>query len=171
MHHLLLSTLLVAVGLLASTGLAAVFFSRSNRAGLAVGSAGALGASALGLIAAIVALLSGERFELLVPWALPTGSLRFGLDPLSSFFVVCVCAISGLAAWYGIGYLRGYHEQRRLWPAVVGFNVLEAAMLLVVLARDGVCFLLAWELMSLASFFLVTFESERDNVRRARSRR
>jgi formate hydrogenlyase subunit 3/multisubunit Na+/H+ antiporter MnhD subunit len=127
-HYLLPSAALVAVAILAATALAAVVRSRSNRAVVAVGSAGALGASTLGLVAALVAL------------------------------------IPGLGAWYGIGYLRGYRNQRRLWPAVVGFNVLEAAMLLVVLARDGVGFLVAWEVMSLASFFLVTFESERDGV-------
>lgn len=167
MHYLLLHTLLVAAALLAASALAALLVCRSNRAVLAVGAGGALAASALGLGAAVVALVTGGHAEIVGPFALPLGSLRFGLDALSSFFAVCVCAISGLAAFYGIGYLRGYENTRRLWPAVVGFNILEAAMLLVVLARDGVCFLLAWELMSLASFFLVTFESERDSVRRA----
>ena len=40
-------------------------------------------------------------------------------------------------------------------------------MLLVVVARNGVLFLMSWELMSLASFFLVTFEDEKESVRRA----
>ena len=40
-------------------------------------------------------------------------------------------------------------------------------MLLVVAARNGVLFLVGWELMSLASFFLVMFEDEKESVRRA----
>ena len=40
-------------------------------------------------------------------------------------------------------------------------------MLLVVVARNGVLFLMSWELMSLASFFLVTLEDEKESVRRA----
>jgi formate hydrogenlyase subunit 3/multisubunit Na+/H+ antiporter MnhD subunit len=40
-------------------------------------------------------------------------------------------------------------------------------MATLVLARDGVLFLIAWEMMSVASFFLVTYEGERDDVRRA----
>jgi len=39
--------------------------------------------------------------------------------------------------------------------------------LLVVVARNGVLFLMSWELMSLASFFLVTLEDEKESVRRA----
>lgn len=40
-------------------------------------------------------------------------------------------------------------------------------MVLVAPARNGVLFLLAWEIMSLASFFLVTFEAEKESVRQA----
>jgi formate hydrogenlyase subunit 3/multisubunit Na+/H+ antiporter MnhD subunit len=40
-------------------------------------------------------------------------------------------------------------------------------MMLVLLARNAVLFLIAWELMALASFFLVTFEHERESVREA----
>ena len=40
-------------------------------------------------------------------------------------------------------------------------------MALVVVARNGVLFLVAWEVMSLASFFLVTFEDETASVREA----
>lgn len=46
-------------------------------------------------------------------------------------------------------------------------NLLTAAMLVVVLARNGVLFLFAWELMALTSFFLVMFEHEDSQVRRA----
>jgi len=39
-------------------------------------------------------------------------------------------------------------------------------MLLVVVAHNGVLFLVAWELMSLASFFLVAMNDEKESVRR-----
>ncbi|RPI62723.1 MAG: hypothetical protein EHM48_03635, partial [Planctomycetaceae bacterium] len=47
------------------------------------------------------------------------------------------------------------------------YNLLFASMLLVVVARNGVMFLVAWEVMSLASFFLVMFEHEKQAVRQA----
>ena len=40
-------------------------------------------------------------------------------------------------------------------------------MTLVLLARNAVLFLSAWELMAVSSFFLVTFEHERESVRSA----
>ncbi len=40
-------------------------------------------------------------------------------------------------------------------------------MTLVVIARNGILFLMAWEVMALASFFLVTFEDEQASVRQA----
>jgi formate hydrogenlyase subunit 3/multisubunit Na+/H+ antiporter MnhD subunit len=45
--------------------------------------------------------------------------------------------------------------------------MLAAAMLLVISARNAVLFLCAWEAMSLASFFLVMTEHEKEHVRRA----
>ena len=167
MHQSALSLTLLAVAVLAGTALAAAVLGRSDRATLAVGASGALLAAALGLAGALLALSSGANVERSVPWALPLGSIRVGLDALSAFFLFCIFTVGGLAALYGIGYLRGYGGKRRLGLAVVCFNLLVAAMAVVVLARDGVFFLLAWEVMSIASFFLVTFESERAEVRRA----
>ncbi len=40
-------------------------------------------------------------------------------------------------------------------------------MILVFVARNGVLFLIAWEVMALASYFLVVFEDEKEEVRRA----
>jgi hydrogenase-4 component B len=95
------------------------------------------------------------------------GEPHVALDGLSAFFLVCVFGVSGLAAVYGSGYLPAFGGRRRLGPAVALFNLLVASMAGLVIARDGVLFLIAWELMTFASFFLVTFESEREEVRRA----
>jgi len=165
-HSISLTVTLVSLLVLFGSALSAAV-ARSNRAALAVGAAGALLGSVLGLAGAALAMLTGTRVDSTLPWDLPVGNLRLGIDALSAFFLLCIFVVCGLAALYGVGYLRGYGDRRRLWPALVAFNLLEAAMVLVVLARDGVCFLLAWEIMSIASYFLVTFESERDEVRRA----
>jgi hydrogenase-4 component B len=166
-HQIALTINLFAVAVLAITAMITAVFGRSDRASLVVGSIGALVATATGLAGAILALVAGTKTEWTLPWSMPVGSVRLGLDSLSAFFLICIFLVSGLAALYGVGYLRGYHGERRLARAVLCFNLLVAAMVMVVLARDGVCFLLAWEVMSIASFFLVTFEDDRENVRRA----
>jgi hydrogenase-4 component B len=155
------------MALLVGSALLAALLWRRDYAALAVGTTGAVAASVVGLGAALLALITNTTSTWRVPLALPIGELRTGIDPLSAFFVLCICVVSGLAAVYGAGYLRAYFGKQRVAPAVAFFNLLLAAMLGVVLARDGVLFLLCWEAMSLASFFLVTFENDREDVRRA----
>lgn len=163
-----MNLLLVAacVGLLLATALAAAL-ARRDRLALGIGSAGAVAASAVGSAAALAQLLRGGEVAAQAPWRLPLGAVAVGLDPLSAFFLLCVFVVSGLAAAYGVGYLKTYIGTRRLAPAVAFFNVLVAGMAGIVIARDGVLFLVAWEVMTVASFFLVTFEDDRETTRRA----
>src|SRR5207302_1673908 len=46
-------------------------------------------------------------------------------------------------------------------------NLLVASMVMVLIARDGLLFLAAWEVMTLSSYLLVTFDHEKAEVRRA----
>jgi len=158
---------LAAAAILCLSAVLAAIVARSDRLCLRVGTAGALLASALGAVGAAGALLAGEERSLHLQWPLPVGELHLGTDPLSSFFLLCIFTVSGLAAIYGAGYLPSHLGTRRLAPAVAFFNLLVAAMVLVVVARDGILLIVAWEIMSIASFFLVAFEHDRADVRRA----
>ena len=162
---LVLATL--GIGVLLASALAAVAAGRREILALRLGTIGAVAGSVLGGAAAVEQLLRGGATLARAPWRLPLGTVAVGLDPLSAFFLLCIAVVGGLAAVYGAGYLRGYAGHRRLGPAAAFYNLLVAAMIGVVLARDGVLFLLAWEVMTVASFFLVTFEDDRESVRRA----
>lgn len=95
------------------------------------------------------------------------GAFHLGIDGLSAFFLLCLFLISGINSVYAAGYLLSHHHDRPL-NAQVGFhNLLLGSMTLLVLARDGVLFIMAWEVMSLTSFFLVATDHEDDKVRRA----
>lgn len=164
---MILSLVLAALGLLLVSALAAALAGRRDALALGIGTAGALAASLAGGAAAVAALLRGGETAVQVPWRLPVGTLAVGIDALSAFFLLCVFVVSALAALFGAGYLRGYLGRRRLAPAVAFFDLLVAAMVALVVARDAVLFLVAWELMTVASFFLVTFEDDRPAARRA----
>ncbi|MFN8179782.1 MAG: proton-conducting transporter membrane subunit [bacterium] len=148
-------------------GLLALFAGRSPRisTGLAVG--GVLAACALGLPAALAVLGGGAPISLHAAWDVPYGSFFVELDALSAFFVLVVLVVAALAAVYGAGYLGSGHHARSLGPPWFFFGLLVASMLLVVTARNGVLFLVAWEVMALASFFLVVYEDEEDGVMQA----
>ena len=102
-----------------------------------------------------------------LPWEVPYGSFFVALDALSAFFLLPIFLLSAVAAVYGSEYLQVYRETKHLGASWFFFNGLVASMTLVVIARNGILFLMAWEVMALASFFLVTFEDEQASVRQA----
>ena len=162
-----INLILSVIGLLVATALVAALLARADRAAIALGTAGGVGACAVGAGLAVYALLSGEVASQRAPWPIPLGEYHVGLDGLSAFFLLCVFVVSGLGALYGAGYLKAYVGRRSVAPAIAFYSLLVASMAMVVIARDGVLFLLAWEAMSMSSFFLVTFENEREEVQRA----
>ena len=47
------------------------------------------------------------------------------------------------------------------------FHLLMMVMVLVLVAKNAVLFLAAWELMTVISYFLITFNNESEGVRKA----
>jgi hydrogenase-4 component B len=157
---------LLALNIFLATGVVAVW-GRSSRWSTVLGAGGAIVGSLIGLMGAIPVLLGGPSAALRVAWEVPYGSFFVALDPLSAFFLLPIFALSAVTALYGGEYLQVYREQKSLGASWFFFNLLIASMTLVLIARNGVLFLLSWEVMALASFFLVTFEDERESVRDA----
>src|SRR6266498_3161730 len=128
------------------------------------------GAALIGAMAALafgLAGLAGGGMQLNLPDLLPIGGAAFGLDRLSAFFVVVIAAGAIPASLYAIGYTREYAGKHSLAGMGFAFNVFVVAMILVPLARNVLTFLVLWELMSLASYFLVITEHEREETLRA----
>jgi formate hydrogenlyase subunit 3/multisubunit Na+/H+ antiporter MnhD subunit len=167
--------LLWGLGLLLLSGTCALACAGSARWATRLGAGGAALGCALGAFPALGVLVSGRAATLRVPWDVPYGAFFIEVDPLSAFFLLGVFVVSGVAAIYGAESLRHGHgpgetsdgPHKPLGPAWFFYNVLVAAMALVVVSRNGVLFLVAWEVMALASFFLVTFEDDDVSVRDA----
>ena len=98
---------------------------------------------------------------------MPGGEFALRLDALAGWFLLPTIVLSVLAAIYGIGYLSGEGEHHSAGPSWFFFNVLVGSMATVLMARNAVLFLTAWEVMAVSSFFLVTRDDERESVRRA----
>jgi formate hydrogenlyase subunit 3/multisubunit Na+/H+ antiporter MnhD subunit len=152
--------LLVALAVLVASGFLALAAGRFARLATALGAGGAVIGCALGFIPAFGAIVHGSSEKLTLPWNVPSGSFSIALDPLSAWFILPIVGLCGLAAIYGAQYLSAHGGHAPLGRAWFFYNVLAASMVMVVLARNGVLFLVAWELMSLASYFLVTLEDD-----------
>ena len=147
-------------GLAAFSALPLLFWRRERFATL-LGAAGGALFCAVGFLGALRA--GRETFER--PWALPMGSFRLGVDPLSALFLCILFGVGALAAIYGAGWLEAFLGRRATAWVPAAFNALLATVALVFLARDGILFLLAWEGMSIAAFLLIAFEHDRKDVR------
>lgn len=91
-------------------------------------------------------------------------SLYIEIDKLSAFFILVVNFTILTGIIYAKGYLAPYiHKKSKSEFALHYFSFLwlHISMLLVVMLRDALAFLIIWEIMSLSSFFLVIFESEK----------
>lgn len=93
--------------------------------------------------------------------------IRLELDALSAFFLVLASVVGGAGAVYATGYWTDRAHPRSAAHGRLWWSVLVLSLDLVLLARDGVNFLLGWEIFTLAAFFLVTLDRTRVEVRRA----
>ncbi len=149
-------------------GLVTVSLARSPRAARTVGAVGMCAASTGGLGLAITALVLGDVSSLSIPWNAAIGaSFSVAFDPLTGFFLLPVYGLAAVCAAFGGGDLSHAHRGRGLAAHWLFYGLLVASMALVVLARNAVLFLVAWEIMSLSSWQLVTFEHERVDTRQA----
>ncbi|HLG13757.1 MAG TPA: hydrogenase 4 subunit B [Blastocatellia bacterium] len=123
---------------------------------------GATVALGLGLAGA-----AGGTFEVVIPRLLPIGGVALGIDRLSAFFVVVIAVGAIPSALYALGYTRVYEKRHSLAGMGLAFNAFLAAMVLVPLARNVLTFLVLWEAMALASYFLVMTESEQRDTESA----
>lgn len=158
--------LVVALGVLLSGGLIALAATRSAWLASVCGAGFTVLGCILGEAYALGSLSSGTGGALALRWQVPYGWLRLGTDPLSAFFLVPIFGLGGLAAPYGAAYLYPRRQEKALGPAWLAYASLLASMALVVVARQAVLFLVAWEVMSLSAFVCVTFEQEDREVAR-----
>lgn len=113
------------------------------------------------VLAGVWVLASGSPQTDILPFGLPWLNWHIRIDPLSGFFF-CVLGLPLIAvSFYGPGYVREF-EHGKYSLAVLGLftGLFVAGMELVLLADDALVFMIAWELMSVGSYFLVTYQHE-----------
>lgn len=125
-------------------------------------------AGAAAAAAGIITLSSGAVFTDTLPIGLPWLDWQVRLDTLSALFLTIIGVVSFAVALFGPGYMREYeHGDHPLVQLGMFTGLFVTGMLLVVLADDAFMFMVAWELMSLSSYFLVVFHHEQAANRRA----
>jgi len=121
----------------------------------------------LGALAALVALARGSTETTTLAGALSELTLHLRLDPLSAFFLVPVYVLGAAGSLYGERYWKQAEHPDSGRRLRLCFGLLIGGLAGVVLAADGVSFLLAWEVMALSAFMLVASEDDRAEVQQA----
>jgi hydrogenase-4 component B len=124
--------------------------------------------AALALLVALAAglALSGGIETAVLPLGLPGLPFHLRLDPLSAFFLLLLGGASAGISVFAAGYFR---QGEGTPPGVLCllYHLFLASMAMVMLADDAYVFMVMWELMALASFFLVTANHTIPAIRRA----
>ena len=126
--------------------------------------AGAVVAVALAIIAAFA--IRDLPHSTILPLGLPDLPFHLRLDSLSAFFLLLLGATSAAISLFSAGYFRSSEGTA---PGLICFqyHAFLAAMAVVLVADDAYLFMVAWESMALASYFLVTTEHRIPEIRRA----
>ncbi len=165
--------LLISLFILAMASVLILLFSRSRKTSSFLFLWSLIAASLLGLCCALSILCQKTAtlpvFEqyLRLPGHFPLGEFYISIDALSAFFLLLLFILSLAAGIYGIGYLRDYEGKRNVGVHLALFHWLTIVMVLVLVAKNAVLFLAAWELMTIISYFLVTFYNDNEGVRKA----
>ena len=162
-----MTALLAGLAILLGTGVLGLAAARWAKLAAGIAASGVVAACLLGFVPALSVLRGGAASELAFAWAVPVGTARLGLDPLTAFFLLPLLVLGALCGIYGASYMLAFVPRRSVGPPAFFFNVTVAAMMVVLLARDAVLFLVAWEVMTVASYLLVSFEHEQAEARRA----
>jgi len=154
----------IGIAILFLSGIISDFFKNkiSVLSGLAIISA------ILTIIPSVNVLLTSESLIYSYNFNQLFGAVNFVIDPLSAFFIVVIAIMSLVSLIYSKGYLKPYIEKgKNIKAHIVFLPILMASMMAVVTCQNALMFLICWEIMSLSSFFLVIFEHEKKEVRRA----
>ena len=125
---------------------------------------GALCGLALAVIAGLSLGLDPQEAVLVI--GLPDLPMHVRLDGLASFFLVLLGATSAGVSLFAAGYFRrGTGTPPGL--LCLQYHLFLASMGFLLLADDAYSFMVAWETMALASYFLVTAQHAIPEIRRA----
>ncbi len=128
----------------------------------------ALVASALLMFVMIFQLIfSNEILNFSLDTNIPFLSLKFSVDKLSAFFILIICLISFMVSLFSYSYMSQYFYIRNIPIFGFVYNLFILSMILLTSSQNLLLFLVFWELMTLLSYFLVIYESEKDDVHKA----
>jgi len=163
----MMAWIVIGASLIGLSGVPGLFLARDRRVGELICCLLVLVGSGVGLAGTLAGLGGGGQSILNLPWAVPGGALVLELDGLSAVFLLPLFLVVACGTLYGLGYWPQREHPGNGRKLRLFYGLISAAMIVLLTARNGLLFLLAWEVMALSGFFLVTTEEHKAEARRA----
>jgi hydrogenase-4 component B len=159
--------ILLGIVIAAASGVPGLVLSRYSTTGQWLTTVLAVIAAVLGLGGVGVFWTSGDSQPIVLPWAIPGAEFNVSMDGLSALFLLPIFLVSVLGSIYGLSYWKQTEHAENGRKLRLFYGLLTGGMALVVIARNGILFLVGWEIMALSAFFLVTTEDDQQEAREA----
>lgn len=124
-------------------------------------------AALAGITASLKLLFSHTTTTYSLLWSLPFGPCELVIDPLSAFFLLPVFLVAAAGSLFAVGYWPAAEHRSTECGLTFFYGLLASSMAVLLTARNGVFFIMVWEVMALSAYFLLVTEHEREDVRRA----
>jgi hydrogenase-4 component B len=130
-----------------------------------------LGLTVTGLAAALAAAVSvlagGADWDWSGGFPVSGETLHLRMDGISALFLMLLCVVGGAASVYAREYWTDAAHPRSARTGRLWWSLLLLSLVWVLLAANGLHFLIAWEIFTLAAYFLITLDRSRKEVRAA----
>ena len=158
---------LSGIVIIALSGLPGLLLSSRDSRGQAFAEILALLGTVTTFTGLLLCVTTAGETVLSAPWNIPGGELLIRIDAISLIFLLPFLLVFAMSVIFGRDYWpqAQHHENSRKLRLFHG--LIAAAIALVLTAQNGILFLLAWEIMALASYFLITTEDDLEATRRA----
>ena len=126
-----------------------------------------LAATLSGLAAALAILGAGGAWDWRSRFTLGGDVVHLHLDGLSAFFLALLALLAGAATLYSHGYWTSRAHPRSAPLGRAWWDLMLVSMGFVLLAANGLQFLIGWEIFTVSAYFLIALERQRHEARAA----
>lgn len=120
-----------------------------------------------GLASAIHVLAGAGDWEWWSAFRVGGEPLHLRLDGISALFLALLCVIAGAGAVYASEYWTDESHPDTAGAGRRWWNTLVLSLGWVLLASNGIHFLVGWEVFTISAYFLITLDRANPDVRRA----